>query len=272
LRSDIIWHKPNPMPESVTDRPTKAHEYVFLLTKSARYFYDADAVREAHKEPLRSGTKENRWNTNITDDDKLVNRGFGGGKYTERIYNPSGRNRRTVWTIPTKSYSGAHFATFPPALVEPCIKAGTSERGCCPVCGNQWVRVTKKETRFEGGSGKAGTSPDDISGKWGENRYGKNILLCPVVDVTTTGWEPSCDCWYDGPHDPIPATVFDPFSGSGTTVMVANQQGRRGVGLDLSLDYIELAKERTGLAALDAWENGIDASEPVDLGPMFADI
>ena len=117
LRSDIIWHKPNPMPESVTDRPTKAHEYLFLLTKSARYYYDADAIRE----PLQTPPHSPGWASNVSErndrqvDNEANHRNWG---------NESGRNKRTVWTIPTKPFPKAHFATFPTALIEPCILAG----------------------------------------------------------------------------------------------------------------------------------------------------
>ena len=106
LRQDVVWHKPSPMPESVTDRCTKAHEYVFLLAKQADYFFDAEAI----KEPSEIGS----------------------------------RNRRSVWRIATKPYAGAHFATMPPELAETCIKAGSSERGRCPHCGSPWARVTKR--------------------------------------------------------------------------------------------------------------------------------
>jgi len=124
LRQDIIWHKPNPMPESVTDRCTKAHEYIFLLTKSARYFYDADAI----KEPCQwSGS----WSASNTH--TAVAQGGNHGKTS--IFNQrwtdknGGRNRRSVWTVTTKPFKGAHFATFPPDLIEPCVLAG------CPVGG-----------------------------------------------------------------------------------------------------------------------------------------
>jgi DNA modification methylase len=118
LRSDIIWHKPNPMPESVTDRPTKAHEYVFLLSKAERYYYDADAVREPHAEPRAVGRLTR------------AQASLGDSRARERRFpNPSGRNRRSVWTVATRPYKGAHFATFPPKLIEPCILAG------CPVGG-----------------------------------------------------------------------------------------------------------------------------------------
>jgi DNA modification methylase len=115
LRQDIIWHKPNPMPESVTDRCTKAHEYIFLLTKSARYFYDAEAVKEKS-----SGCAGGKFGT--------------GGKEVGRLRQDAGRerpedngtrNRHSVWTVATQPFSGAHFAAFPPDLIKPCIMAGT---------------------------------------------------------------------------------------------------------------------------------------------------
>jgi DNA modification methylase len=120
LRSDIIWAKPNPMPESVTDRPTKAHEYVFLLSKRARYYYDADAVREPGRdwgERDRSNSKHNTEGMRAAG--QRPHTGLKNGDAT------AGRNLRTVWTIPTHPFPEAHFATFPPKLVEPCIKAGS---------------------------------------------------------------------------------------------------------------------------------------------------
>ena len=127
LRQDIIWHKPNPMPESVTDRCTKAHEYIFLLTKSARYFYDSDAVKEPVSE-VSLKRAEYGWDC---DRPSTKNASMGGdGIHTEkmgtRFVNPTGRNKRSVWTISTKPYRGAHFATFPPDLIEPCILAGSA--------------------------------------------------------------------------------------------------------------------------------------------------
>ena len=127
LRSDIIWHKPNPMPDSVQDRPTKAHEYIFLLSKSERYYYDINAVREPFAD-ARQGCDGGKGKS-------VRNRGGHTDGYTKpNNIDPSangGRNRRTVWTVPTKGYKGAHFATFPTALIEPCILAG------CPLDG--WV-------------------------------------------------------------------------------------------------------------------------------------
>jgi DNA modification methylase len=118
LRSDIIWAKPNPMPESVTDRPTKAHEYVFLLCKSARYYFDADAIREPDSGIAAgngfAGRSEHR-----------ISGGLSVGGSTEPWQPGAGRNARSVWQITTKPYAEAHFATFPPELPERCIKAGS---------------------------------------------------------------------------------------------------------------------------------------------------
>jgi DNA modification methylase len=119
LRQDIIWHKPNPMPESVTDRCTKSHEYIFLLTKSAQYFYDADAIREPAQD---WGTRDRSQFRDGTQDELLKHRGLKDANFAN-----IGRNKRSVWTINTKPYKEAHFAVFPPKLPELCIKAGSSE-------------------------------------------------------------------------------------------------------------------------------------------------
>jgi DNA modification methylase len=124
LRSEIIWSKPNPMPESVTDRPTKAHEAVYLLAKSVRYYFDQEAVREKD-----SGQDHSR---SVLDGQKSLEPTNGlmpphGGLRTTEGRNGSGRNIRSVWTIPTQPTPEAHFATFPEKLVEPCIKAGSRE-------------------------------------------------------------------------------------------------------------------------------------------------
>lgn len=124
LRSEIIWHKPNPMPESVTDRPTKSHEQVFLLSKSPKYFYDADAIREdATPEGI---AREGRARLTAYDapGQPSNRRTTSDGEWLTE-----GRNRRSVWTVATQPYAGAHFATFPPKLVEPCILAGCPEGG-----------------------------------------------------------------------------------------------------------------------------------------------
>jgi len=240
LRSDIIWAKPNPMPESVTDRPTKSHEYVFLLAKDRRYLID----REGMSEPVRSDRSPSR---------KAKRQGAGRAdlRPAGRPYDgtKTERNIRTVWTITSKPYRGAHFATMPPELAERCIKAGTSARGVCPYCGRPWVRVVARETSFEGGSGRAGRSAEDVnaSGKWRNGgRVGNaNLKLGPTVTAETLGWQATCPCG----ADPVPATVLDPFAGSGTTLYVADRLGRSSVGFDLNEAYRPLIEARLQQAA-----------------------
>ena len=157
LRQDIIWSKPNPMPESVTDRCTKAHEYIFLMSKNAKYFYDYEAVKEAGTERPRK--KEGAGGSAV----ECKKRGYDNYMGTTGT-----RNRRSVWTVTTAPFKDAHFAVFPPKLIEPCILAG------CP----------------KGG------------------------------------------------------TVLDPFMGSGTTLYVAKERGRKGVGIELNEQYIEIAMKR----------------------------
>jgi DNA modification methylase len=245
VRSDIIWAKPNPMPESCTDRPTSAHEHVFLLTKAARYFFDADAVREeptGRVEPLRFG--------------RVPVRNDGASVYN--CDGTRGRNLRNVWTIATHAFPEAHFATYPPELVERCIKAGTSEKGCCAACGAPWVRVTERSVAFTSGSGRAGNKPN---GKYAGSEQAESgeydIRMGPSVATTTTGWAPSCQCQanYDCSglgcgHQPCicigvqPCTVLDPFLGSGTTALVADRLQRNCIGIDLSLTYAGMAQRR----------------------------
>jgi DNA modification methylase len=165
LRSEIIWHKPNPMPESVTDRPTKSHEHIFLLAKSAKYFYDHEAI----KEPVSDQTKQRL----AQDVDNQVGslRANGGSKTNgnmKAVGSSENRNKRDVWTVPTKGYDGAHFAVYPTALIEPCILAGSREGD----------------------------------------------------------------------------TVLDPFSGSGTTGVVALRNGRNYLGCELNPEYAELSRKR----------------------------
>jgi len=122
LRSDIIWSKPNPMPESVTDRPTKAHEYIFLLTKAERYYYDATAIKEPHA----TGDRPDKWECRVYDGKgPAVDDGRRNGNVRDYRLDPDGRNKRSVWYVATQPYSGAHFATWPEKLIEPCILAGS---------------------------------------------------------------------------------------------------------------------------------------------------
>jgi DNA modification methylase len=146
LRSDIIWSKPNPMPESVTDRPTKAHEYLFLLTKSERYYYDADAIADPLSEVSlaryeRVGRNHETYDpARHKNGDSLMHNAPMEvlTRAAANVVEKGTRNKRSVWTIPTQPYPDAHFATFPEALVEPCILAGSKEGDLIldPFCGS----------------------------------------------------------------------------------------------------------------------------------------
>jgi len=237
LRSDIIWHKPNPMPESVTDRPTKAHEYIFLLSKSKQYFYDAEAIKE----------KGVMTNVGGRQRDTRETHGMGGGntginKAKERMKKELAengfvtRNKRSVWTVTTKSCPGSHFATFPPDLIEPCILAGTSPRAC-EVCGSPWERVVERSN----------LNKQNIGGKLADIkktgfRNDGNIRMGDIA-TKTLGWQPTCTCDNKGQ---AACTVLDPFGGSGTTTMMCEKLGRNSVYIDLNPEYVELAKERCG--------------------------
>jgi len=239
LRADIIWAKPNPMPESVTDRPTKAHEYVFLLTKSARYFYDADAVREPASS-LTSG--------NVA---RVVANGGVGRRPADHLASHvpwsndgTGRNLRSVWTIPTAPYPEAHFATFPPDLARRCIVAGSSAKGCCGECGAPWARDTERTSILDP---RPPTTRAAIKAALGDMaRTTPQGRTCGSVAVTTLGWRPTCA------HDaaPVPCTVLDPFAGSGTVGEVAEQNGRDAVLIELSPAYVALARARTAQRGL----------------------
>jgi DNA modification methylase len=270
LRQDIIWHKPNPMPESVRDRCTKAHEYVFLLTKSERYFYDAEAVSEPVSESSVARVSQSTWGEQAGSDRvpgktngpmKAVLKRSGNkerrpasdrGVPADTQGRTSGavagsvpwagttRNKRSVWTVTTRPYKGAHFAVMPAALVEPCIKAGCPEQ-CCPVCGKGWERVVERK-RPPVECYTNSNKPDAIQPCQGGGGMGQKLndwyKANPPVQL---GWQPACKC---AASDTVPGTVLDPFAGSGTTLAVAAELGRNAIGCELNPEYIELANQR----------------------------
>ena len=237
LRSDIIWHKPNPMPESVTDRPTKSHEHVFLLTKNARYFYDAEAVKEAAEYGYSTEIGAKIWNRSGVPGE------MGHTPGARTIPGNGGtRNLRDVWTIPSQPYPEAHFATFPEALVEKPILAGTSEKGCCAECGAPWERVTEHTGIRVPPTPKTLALQDQgaIGKNSGLHGVGWRKALADKAPDSTTGWRATCT------HNAavVPCTVLDPFAGSGTTLAVARRLGRNAVGIELNPAYVKLAEKR----------------------------
>jgi hypothetical protein len=266
------------MPESVVDRCTKAHEYMFLLTKSPRYFYDAEAIREKLAYP--DETRRPLGSKGAWQMDGREQRENGGGLPYDGY--PSARNKRSVWTVATAPYAQAHFATYPPDLIKPCILAGTSARGCCARCGAPWERLTEqgaitakggkshryfnarlddRELKENDHSMKAHetktlgwqpTCPHDgktnSAYKEGSNAHRIALLRQAARErggeyassKQTIGWNESCDC----SEAPIPCTVLDPFAGSGTTGAVALELGRKAILIELNPAYIKLIEER----------------------------
>lgn len=285
LRSDIIWHKPNPMPESVQDRPTKAHEYLFLLSKSARYYWDRAAVAEPHK--AESVARRGRARTG----GKFLNSDGGqplGNPHSittglDDCLHPDGRNVRSVWTIATQPYAGAHFATMPEALVEPCIRAGSRPAGKRCDCG----QIIDSPT----GTG-AIDDPSMETGRAGMNRPRRPdegtrpvtrrqqrewaVQLRDSVHVAEMVTEAGAEAFAhyirtdrSGARPPrpdllelwlargwlVPTTpcdcpdhpadlILDPFCGSGTTGVVAKRLLRSFIGFDLNPVYCDLAETR----------------------------
>lgn len=220
LRSDIIWNKPNCMPESVTDRPTRAHEYVFLLTKSARYFYDAAAVAEA---AIYVG--DNR----AARTDNTQENGRGGDDSRKRTGKPTGttRNRRTVWTIATQPYSGAHYATMPESLIAPCILAGSSAQAC-EHCGAAWVRQSEPTGHVN--TREPAHQPGNTATKVDSTGWAPTTR-------STDRFTPACAC--PANTGSAASVVLDPFGGSGTVGKVALRYQRNAVLIELNQAYID---------------------------------
>lgn len=260
LRDEIVWFKPNPMPSSTQDRTTCAHEFLFMFSKKARYYYDAEAVKEkaTHHQRYINATPKTLAST--------VNGQVrhGNGQSTLGASNGGTRNKRSVWKITPKPYKGSHYATYPPKLVEPCVLAGTSAVGCCPACWAPWVRQVAKVRRptrpgektkvkvpsgWDTGPGGHGSFHRDGRSQTTEYRdaaeVGNRDPQRHVTATETMGWRPSCDC---GPDlEPDACIVLDPFVGSGTTLMVATEHGRRAVGCDLDERNLKLIRDRMEL-------------------------
>jgi DNA modification methylase len=282
VRRDIIWHKPAVMPESVTDRCTTAHEYLFHISKCETYSYDAEAIMEPTSSDSHARAKRGRSSTHKYADGgpgkqtiaggrpsagRLVampgvNPKAGGAPIGEGVKQNASfsaavtqlvamRNKRSVWTILVEPYKGAHFATMPPGLAEPCILAGTSAHGCCPGCGAPWERIVEKgEPDLEAQRAAGG---DLMGGYTGQSTKGhdaagvqnasdvKRRILAGMLHRKTVGWRQTCSC---AEKPAVPCVVLDPFGGAGTTGLVADRLGRDAVLIELNPDSARQARER----------------------------
>jgi hypothetical protein len=266
---------------------------VYLLAKRARYLYDADAIREGG-EPVPQRVKvPGGWDvTKGEGGHGTVHRqGRSAATYRERNVGGrtdrftrmpggevewgengrTGRNKRSVWSIATQPYPEAHFATFPEALVEPCVLAGTSEKGACPECGAPWERVTEREaTGFDGsryGERAVAATGGAISGGTNASTLGSSNGR-GTASYATTGWRPGCDHGLE----PVPCVVLDPFGGSGTVAMVANRLGRKAVHVDLSEEYIAQAIKRIGESRATGDGPAIDMPVPLASDGLWAEL
>ena len=234
LRQDIIWAKPNPMPESVTDRATKSHEYIFLLTKKPYYYYDSYAIREGEQVYTRKagGYKNHK--------DQMID-GYspfkGKGGFADCDITTVGRNKRSVWTVTTAPYKEAHFATFPPKLIEPCILAGCPE-WVCKKCGKARVRITETEQIKR-------RRKTPVTQPCTDRSPSANAVASVISE--TVGWtDCGCGTGFAG------GVCLDPFCGTNTVGMVAYENRRQYIGIELNENYIKMdraekAKEKYGL-------------------------
>ncbi len=242
VRLTIIWQKKNCLPSSATDRPTTDFEYVFLLAKSANYYYDADAIKEPQKEislkrafsvnhlEIRKDQGQNTYALSSPAQAKTL------AKLRQAIETggDTRRHKRSVWTISTHAFRGAHFATFPAALVKPMILAGTSH-AVCSKCGAPWERVKEQNGEDSyGGLRKRADAPGAETSPTSVFHTGK------IARYETVDWRPTCDC----NAETAKAIVLDPFIGAGTTALVATELGRDFIGIEIGEKYIGMANRR----------------------------
>jgi DNA modification methylase len=229
LRQDIIWHKPNPMPESVADRCTKSHEYVFLLTKSPKYFFDNEAIKEDGVIP--AGTKGAKGSV-----ERQNEKGVNARPPEYKIYDGK-RNKRSVWTINTKPFKGAHFAVMPEALVEPSILAGIPQGGCCSTCRTPYMREMKRGERVN-----VEVREDTLNVIPGRDKPSRlQSKAMESVPKEMMGWIQGCDC---ADSEPVPSLAMDPFTGSGTVAVVALRNNCNFIGTELNPEYAKIAEKR----------------------------
>lgn len=243
LRSDIIWSKPNPLPESVRDRPTKSHDYIFLLSKRPRYFFDAGAVKEevtgnTHSRGTKMAPPKTMLHENGGESHVKNNQSF-----MEATWGPvQSRNIRSVWTIATHPYAEAHFATFPPKLAERCILAGTSHYGACGKCGAPWRRLI--ETEYLNPGNRTTNGPRSIDNHHVTAGYTQRLEAVR----STIGWEPSCGCdmTYDTHYKPDDfELIATPLTEDGADDH-AITRGRKG--------YLRVRSEGAGVAISTRYE------------------
>jgi hypothetical protein len=237
LASGIITHnsKPNALPSSVKDRFSCTYEHVFLFVKQGKYWFDLDAVRVPYSE-----ASEERCHYEFVENEsqrQASSVAVGAGTIQQNVL---GKNPGDTWRIPTAAFPEAHFAVFPPALPQRCIRAGCPAQ-VCTECGKPWKRVVELgELRDHPDRENRTVAAEQFDADL--NAYKDGGTLGKVRERKTVGWQPTCEC--NGAT--VPGLVLDPFCGSGTTGQVAVEEGRRFVGIELNPKYVEMSKRRIG--------------------------
>lgn len=280
VRSTIIWNKPTAMPESVMDRCSTSHEYIFMLSKTKTYYFDKHAIKEpcaegTYKKMQRGCSGNGKYGNNpellevtMRKSPQNINKKresrfrsekhnnhnqFNNGNYMNledsdndniRFTTPPSvsltRGKRTVWNIPSIPCKDAHFATFPTTLVEPMVLSSTSEYGCCANCGKQYSRIVEPSEEYKQYLGKGyHDHTNDLN--IGMQQPKQDDFRSTTSDYITIGWQKSCACNTD---EIVATRIIDPFSGSGTTVLVANRNRREGYGIELNPAYVEISRKR----------------------------
>ena len=238
LRRDVVWSKPNPMPESASDRPTTAHEYVFMLTRAPRYWYDAEAV----KEPVTGNAHARGNGVNPKAGENSAGSKMNASMSASIAGLVDTRNMRSVWTFPTEPNPDAHFATFPREMVRRCLSASCPEHVCAE-CGEPRRRIVERQ---EVGDWRGDPERTDLVHRQRAGLSGADYYAGRV--------EPRTLVWTDCGHDAYrPGVVLDPFVGSGTTAVVARAMRRHAVGIDGSAEYLDIAKRRLDRERARAW-------------------
>ena len=268
LMRDVVWQKTNTGPSSVKDQPTTCHEFIFLMTKRERYYYDWAAIATKMKDSSIARLLQPNFEKQTGGDDDYGKSGVNANRSSRKTLENLRKkllaagddlsgflrvNKRDVWTFPSQALKEKHFATFPEELPRICIAAGTSLMGCCGECGKPWNRL-EMSTGHKNGREDAHV-PGNSSTKSDSTRWAP-------TSVATNEWEPGCEC----DVDTVPCRVLDPFLGSGTTMRVALAMNLECDGIEGNPESVEMSRRRIARPFGRAGEKTIKNKNQMGLG------